>query len=51
MTKMRLGLIKEEEDKLEKAQGSTKELTIEILIGKSKMDLHGTKGEQGTRGQ
>ena len=37
MTEMRLGLIQEEEDKLEKGQGSTKELTIETLIGKSKM--------------
>uniref|UniRef100_A0A2N9I8T7 Ty3 transposon capsid-like protein domain-containing protein n=1 Tax=Fagus sylvatica TaxID=28930 RepID=A0A2N9I8T7_FAGSY len=27
-----------------KGQGSTKELTIEILIGKSKMDLHGNQG-------
>ena len=51
MTKMRLGLIQKEEDKLGKGQGSTKEFTIEILIGKSKMDLHGTKGEQRTRGQ
>uniref|UniRef100_A0A2N9GXV5 Ty3 transposon capsid-like protein domain-containing protein n=1 Tax=Fagus sylvatica TaxID=28930 RepID=A0A2N9GXV5_FAGSY len=36
----------EEGDQLGKGQGSTKELTIEILIGKSKMDLHGTKEEQ-----
>jgi hypothetical protein len=46
MTKMKLGLIQEEGDQLGKGQGSGKELTIEILIGKSKMDLHGTKGEQ-----
>ena len=51
MTKMKLSLIQEEGDQLGKGQGSTKELTIEILIGKSKMDLHGTKEEQGTRGQ
>ena len=48
MTKMKLGLIKEEEDKLKKGQGSGKGLTIGILIGKSKMDLHGIKEEQGT---
>uniref|UniRef100_A0A2N9F9M7 Tf2-1-like SH3-like domain-containing protein n=1 Tax=Fagus sylvatica TaxID=28930 RepID=A0A2N9F9M7_FAGSY len=39
----RHGMHFEEGDQLGKGQGSTKELTIEILIGKSKMDLHGTK--------
>jgi hypothetical protein len=48
MTKMKPGLIQEEEDKLKKGQGSGNELTIEILIGKSKMDLHGIKEEQRT---
>ncbi len=51
MTKMRLGLIQEEEDKLKKGQGRGKELTIGILISKSKMDLHSIKEEQRTRGK